>query len=236
MKHPLLRIVIASILGLLVLLISSILMMTISESTSLFKNLPVIDKTFIHTSMLIFSVLFILILNKGKLKGYGFVWNKNFPLDKIVLISLFFGFLSDLINKLFINTTSVGPTASFTFIEQILFIWIWASICEEVFTRGMIQGFLSPLKHIGINFFKHYISLPVIVGAVFFGAMHLMLLTLGVNIFAVINIVIFGIILGLIAGYQKERTNSLIPAIIVHFCFNVGASFLYIFNLIIKLT
>lgn len=70
------------------------------------------------------------------------------------------------------------------------------------------------------------------VGALFFGAMHLMLLTLGVDIFTVLNIVVFAIILGLIAGYQTERTNSLIPAIIVHFCFNVGASILVIISLL----
>jgi len=49
---------------------------------------------------------------------------------------------------------------------------------------------------------------------------------MGIKFTSVTIIVIFGTILGLIAGYQKEKTNSLIPAIIVHFCFNVGVSFL----------
>lgn len=232
MKHPLLRILTVSLLGLLVLVISSILMMTISGSTDLFKNLPFIEKTFTHTSILFFSVLFILLLSKGKLHTYGFVWNLDFPLLKIVIISLFIGFIPALISKLFINATTVNPVASFSLLEKIIYIWFWASICEEILTRGLIQGFLSPLKHIGIKIFKNFISLPVMVGALFFGAMHLMLLTLGVDIFTVLNIVVFAIILGLIAGYQTERTNSLIPAIIVHFCFNVGASILVIISLL----
>jgi len=48
----------------------------------------------------------------------------------------------------------------------------------------------------------------------------------------VLNIVIFGVVLGLIAGCQKEKTGSLLPAIIVHMCFNIGASLLYIINLL----
>ena len=175
--------------------------------------------------MLVFSVLFILIINRGNIKAYGFVWSLKFPLVKIVLMSVFIGFISSLISTLFFDETKVHPTADFSLIEKILYIWVWASICEEVLTRGLIQSFLSPLKQIGITVFNSFISLPVIVGAMFFGAMHFMLLTTGLDIFSVLNIVFFGIILGLLAGYYKEKTNSLIPAIIIHFCFNVGGSF-----------
>ncbi len=232
MKHPLLRILVAIILGFLILVISSMLMMAISGNTTLFENIPFLKKTFTHTSMLLLSILLIFIISKGRLREYGFVWNLNFPLAKIILISLLIGFISASINKLFIGTSAVNPAAGLSFLEKIIYIWFWASICEEVLTRGLIQGFLDPLKHIGFKFFKHHISIAVIVGAVFFGAMHLMLLTMGVEFFTVLNIVIFGIILGLIAGYQKEKTNSLIPAIIVHLCFNIGGSILFIINLL----
>ena len=225
MKHPLFRSVIAVFLGILVLLLSGLLMVTISESTGLFQRLPMVEKTFTHTSMLVFSVLFILIINRGNITAYGFVWNLKFPLVKIMLMSLFIGFISSLISILFFDETTEHPAAGFSFLEKILYIWIWASICEEVLTRGLIQSFLSPLKQIGITLFNSFISLPVIVGALFFGAMHFMLLTTGLDIFSVLNIVLFGIILGLLAGYYKERTNSLVPAIIIHFCFNVGGSF-----------
>lgn len=232
MKHPLIRTVIAILLGFFVLAFSGAIMMTISENTSLFKNLSFLEKTFQHTSMLLFSILFIILLSKGKLKEYGFIWNLNSPLTKVVLISLAFGLISSLVGKLFVNTTIKMPTDDFSSLEIILYIWFWASVCEEVFTRGLIQGFLTPLKHIGINIFRYYISLPVIVGAIFFGVMHFALLSFGVDIITVAIIVLFAIILGLIAGYQKEKTNSLIPAIIVHFCFNVGGSFLYIINIL----
>ena len=232
-KQPVLRTVITILLGLLVLILSSALMLSISTNTNLFEEVPIIGKTFTHSSMLVLSILLIIILNKGNLREYGFNWNRNYPFFKIVFLSLAIGFISSLI-ILLINTPSIEftPTKGFTLIEQIAYIWIWASICEEVFTRGLIQGFLSPLKHIGIKISKYFFSLPVIVGAIFFGAMHLMLLSMGVNTSIVLNIVIFGIILGLIAGYYKEKSNSLVPAIIVHACFNIGGSILEIISLV----
>ena len=48
---------------------------------------------------------------------------------------------------------------------------------------------------------------------------------------AVIGEIVAGIVLGGIAGYQREITNSLLPAIIVHMCFNIGASLVSIINL-----
>ena len=207
-------------------MLSSAILMTISIKTSLIESFPVIEKVSMHLAMFVFSILIILFLNKGKLKGYGFSWNLDFPVAKIVLISISFGFIFSIIEHYFIHSSSENPTVDFSFIERIIYIWFLASIAEEVLTRGLIQGYLSPLKHIGIRVFKYYISLPILVGALFFGAMHLMLLSMGVDIYSVMNIVVFGTLLGLIAGYQKEKTNSLIPAIIVHLCFNVGGSLL----------
>lgn len=226
MKHPLIKILIAILLGVFVLMFASVIQMIISNETIITENFPPLKKTAIHLGMLISSILIILILTKGKLNEYGFNWNFNFPFMKIVFISLAFGFLSSVIGNLFINSTSKTATMDFTLIEQILYIWLFASISEEVFTRGLIQGFLSSLKHIGFKFLNYYLSLPVIIGAIFFGAMHLALLSLGVNILNVITIVVLSIVLGLIAGYQKEKTNSLVPAIIVHMCFNIGGAFL----------
>lgn len=231
-KSPILRTIIAITLGLFVLILTSISMMTISTVTSLFIELPIIKNSYTHLSILTISILLIMLLNKGSLKEYGFSLSKNFPLVKIVLISLVFGFIPNLILKLSnASSDEFIPSKGFSFFEQVAYIWLFASISEEILTRGLIQGFLSPIKHIGINIFKHFISLPVIVVAMFFGAMHLMLFTMGVDTFTVVNIVFFGTILGLIAGYYKERTNSLVPAIIVHFCFNVGGSVLQINNL-----
>lgn len=210
-------------------MLSSATLVTISIKTSLIESFPVLEKASMHLAMFVFSILIILLFNKGKLKGYGFNWSVDFPVIKIILISLLFGFVFSIIEIYIIPATTENPTSNFSFIEDVIYIWLLASVAEEVLARGLIQGYLSPLKHIRVKLLKYDISLPILVGALFFGAMHLMLLSIGIDIYKVLNIVIFGILLGLIAGYQKEKTNSLIPAIIVHMCFNVGGSILSVF-------
>jgi len=223
------RTILAVILGLIVLIFSGAIFQAILTQTELMNDFPGLIKTVNHTLMLVFSILLILAINKGKLKGYGFTWNIKFPIVKIVSISILLGFLPSIIIMVADLSMTDSPVSDFLWLEKIIYIWLWASICEEVFTRGLIQGFLFPVKHIGFNFLNYFISLPVMIGAVFFGTMHLMLLTLGMAFFTVLIIVIFGIILGTIAGYYREQTNSLVPAILVHMCFNIGGSLLGLF-------
>ncbi len=223
------RTILAVILGLIVLIFSGVIFQTILTQSDMPDDYPGLIKTLNHTLMLVFSILLILVINKGKLKGYGFIWNFSFPFGKVVFISILLGFIPSLIIKVAGLSESGFPASDFSIPEIIIYIWLWASICEEVFIRGLIQGYLFPLKHIGFNFLNHFISLPVMIGAAFFGLMHFMLLTLGISFFAVLNIVIFGIILGIIAGYYREQANSLVPAIMVHMCFNIGGSLLGLF-------
>jgi len=224
------RTILAVILGLIVLIFSGAILQTILMQSNLSDDFPGLVKTFNHTLMLVFSILMILVINKGKLKEFGFTWNIKFPIVKVVSISILLGVLPSIIIMIANLSEEVFPGSDFSWFEKIIYIWLWASICEEVFTRGLIQGFLFPAKHIGFKFLNHFLSLPVIIGATFFGLMHFMLLTLGLAFFAVFIIVIFGIVLGVIAGYYREQANSLIPAIVVHMCFNIGGSLLGFFT------
>ena len=223
------RTILAVVLGLIVLIFSGAIFQIILTQSDLMNDYPGLQKTLNHTLMLVFSILLIVIINKGKLKGYGFTWNIKFPIGKLILISILLGFLPSIIIMVANFSGEDFPVSDFSWLEKIIYIWFWASICEEVFTRGLIQGFLFPAKHIGFNVLNHFISLPVIIGAVFFGTMHFMLLTFGMAFFTVLIIVVFGIILGIIAGYYREQTNSLVPAIMVHMCFNIGGSLLGLF-------
>lgn len=224
-----LNIITASILGIIILFLSGFFMMIISEKTNMFILFPAFGKMFTHISMIVFSILIILLINNGRLNEYGFVWCNKFQSTKTIFISLILGALASIIKMVFLKQETINVAGYFSWYEKIIYIWILASIAEEVLARGFIQGYLSPFNHLGIQISNYFISLPVIVGALFFGAMHFMLFKMGLNILSIILIVTFAVILGLIAGYQREKTNSLVPAIIVHFCFNVGASVLSIF-------
>jgi membrane protease YdiL (CAAX protease family) len=101
-------------------------------------------------------------------------------------------------------------------------VWILASVAEEILVRGYVQSYLAPLMDRGFTVFRLRISLPVILSAVFFAAMHLILLTTGTSLLTTHIIVVFAFFLGLIAAYQRERTGSILPAITAHVSFNMG--------------
>lgn len=105
-------------------------------------------------------------------------------------------------------------------LQVVVSVWIVASICEEVLHRGLIQSFLDPLKGYGITIFGIRFSLPVVTVALLFGFMHIVLLTTGVDGFLVGCIVGSSIVLGMVAGYYREKSGSLLPAILVHMLFN----------------
>lgn len=119
------------------------------------------------------------------------------------------------------NATSPIPTASPVAI--ILGVWIYASICEETFTRGLLQSWLSPLAQYRFRLLKRWpLSAPVLLSALFFAAMHVVLRP---KIGPVALVVMFlAAILGLIAGYYREKTGSLIPAILIHAFFDIGGT------------
>jgi hypothetical protein len=206
-----LRIIAGILLGLVVIFLSSIVVASSGDSNLM------------HLSMFVFSFILILILSKGKIKEYGFKISGDLRLKQTKIV----GFIAGLIVTSYVLYLPVKPppgTEDFTFLQVVILIWIYASICEEVLTRGLIQGYLSPLSPYGFSIFGLRISLPVLFAALFFGAMHIALLTTGLDSFSVWAIVISAFIMGIIAGYYREKTESLIPAILIHMLFNISGS------------
>ena len=206
-----LRIVLALVLGLVVLILSSIVV----SSTG--------NGNLMHAGMFVFSLILILILSKGKNSEYGFKIGENLRLKQTIIV----GFIAGLIitsTTLYLPIKPPPGTEGFSFIQVVIFIWIYASICEEVLTRGLIQGYLWPLKQFGFSLFGFRISIPVLIAALFFGAMHIALLTVGLDSFSVGAIVVSAFIMGIIAGYYREKSGSIIPAILIHMLFNITGS------------
>lgn len=179
----------------------------------------------VQLSMLIIAILLIIIIGKGKFSNFGF---KSAPV-KTVLRSVFLAFGVSLVlflaNGIYMNITSSVvssrvPFMESSFLSRIILVWIIASSVEEIFYRGFLQTYLEPLKDIGLKLGKVYLSLPVILTALMFGFMHLCLK--GMLPWVMVRFIILNAtILGLIAGYYREKTGSLIPAYFVHLTFNV---------------
>ncbi len=181
-----------------------------------------------HTAMLVFSLVVMLIVSKGKLTRYGFRITKDLRLWKVVLWGAGIGIISTLTLIILPGEESQLPEG-FSFLQVVIFIWIWASICEEVLMRGLIQTSLGALSKYGFVVFKTRISLPVLITAILFGLVHTAQSFMGGDTVQVIAIVAFAFILGLVAGYYREKTESLIPAILVHMFANIGGSLIGIF-------
>lgn len=178
-----------------------------------------------HTVMLLGSLTIILILSTGRFSSYGFTRGHNLRLVTMALLGLTVGIAFNLIGR-FLPLSQTMPTADYSWLERIIFVWFYASIAEEVFVRGLIQSFLAKLRPLGLNLFGLRLSLPVIFSGALFATMHLGLLTMGISLATVGFICVFTFALGLVAAYHRERTGSLIPAIVVHMFGNIGGSLL----------
>lgn len=157
-------------------------------------------------------------------------FNISIPYPSSLGRPVLFGLLTtvgvNLILALIINTIGIAPEvhpalAKNTALQTFLFIFIYASVSEELLVRGFLQNVLAPLSHLKIVVFKRTLTLPVIVSAVVFGLLHLILLTTGASTLFVVRIVIFTTALGLVAGYYQEKYNNFVYAVLVHMAGNL---------------
>ncbi|MBN1990661.1 MAG: CPBP family intramembrane metalloprotease [Bacteroidales bacterium] len=238
-KNPWRAVISAIVIGLAIKLVSTILSKISIDAVEPFWEMSFYIKNAIYKLyMLILSVTTILLVNKGNLNGYGFnrAQNIKYPIVTLKVIGITFAsmiFGGILFMGILNNTFPTGNSTAFpehrSIPEMILTVWIWSSLCEEVFVRGFFQGFIQQWKH--LKFLK--LSLPVILSGLAFGAMHLSLLKAGMGMWFVAFIVFNTTIIGLLAAYYREKTDSIIPAFWVHFIANVvGASPLIIKSII----
>ena len=177
----------------------------------------------LHSIMLGLSIFCILVFKKN------LNYRISLPKFRKILRPILFGILVTIIANVTISiiTKVVGgsleehPLLSTMNAFQIFtFVFLYASIAEEMLFRGILLNFLEPLKAKGFNFLKRKISLSVIISALAFGLGHLILIFTGVNSAFLIRIVLFTTILGLVAGYYQEKYDNNAYAIIVHMAGN----------------
>ena len=180
---------------------------------------------FTETILLLCALALSVWLAKGRLAAFGFTRGS------FRLTGRFFLWLLPMLVIATLQVVGSPPGASsnaagFGAIESpiavILTVWVYASICEEIFTRGLLQSWLSPLAGHHIRLGRWALSVPVLTAALFFAAMHFVLWP---KLGPVALVVVFlCAILGLIAGYYREKTGSLIPAILIHSFFDIGGT------------
>lgn len=174
-----------------------------------------------HSLMLVLSIAAMGLISKGRLDLYGFTWGTYTFSPRILLWALPTAVLS--IGSAIASRGAMGTGLPFGFtkVQGIVFIWIYASICEETMVRGLLQTLLSGTAHAGAAL-RPWLSLPVVVSGLFFGAMHLVLIKqMGLR---AIPVILLATCLGFVVAHYRQKTGSLLPAIIIHALFNIGGT------------
>jgi membrane protease YdiL (CAAX protease family) len=171
-----------------------------------------------HTVMLGLSLGLMGLLSKGRMDLFGLAWGLRALRPSILLWILPTAAMS--VASAFWNKGAHGhPALELSKLQFVLFVCIYASLAEEVLTRGLLQTLLGWNAQVASILFIG-LSLPVLLSGLFFGAMHLGLLrTMKAG---AIPIVVLTTCLGIVAARYREKTGSLLPAILIHMGVNVG--------------
>ena len=173
-----------------------------------------------HSLMLALSVAAMFLISKGRLELYGFTEGTYRFSPRILLWVLPTAVLA-IVGAVTSHGQAPRGFIDLTKPQTIVFVWVYASICEEVLTRGLLQTLLSRGAEAGAAN-SRCLSMPVVVSGLFFGAMHIVLVRfMG---FGAIPVIVLATGLGLVAAHYREKTGSLIPAIVIHALFNIGSS------------
>jgi membrane protease YdiL (CAAX protease family) len=208
-------------------LIITVVIFAISIFTGSKINLNIVfipNSFLIHSLMLLLSIF--MIYSFKKYVNYKF----SLPSFKKIFKPIIFGILATIIvnismtilTKAFGGNIEANPLLmKMNPLQTFIFVFIYASIAEELLFRGFLLNILKPLNVKGINILKRRISISVIISAIAFGLGHLILITTGVGGLFLLRVVIFTTILGLIAGYYQEKYENNAFAIIVHMSGNL---------------
>jgi membrane protease YdiL (CAAX protease family) len=175
-----------------------------------------------HTIMLATSLLMMWYLSRGALSSFGFKRGSF----RMTLTILLWAIPTSALSVLqFVASRSGAPVqemVSLSKVQVVLFVWIYASVGEEIFVRGLLQGYLNPLERHKITLVGKSLSVPVLFCALFFGAMHVVLWP-KMGPLALVPMSL-ATLLGVVTGYYREKSGSLLPAILIHALFNIGGS------------
>jgi membrane protease YdiL (CAAX protease family) len=164
-------------------------------------------------SLAIALLLIALLARFGRASNHTFGF--KLPNAKILAVSLLIaGALaatSYLVLKLY---PEPGPFAKvpFSFAQVLVYFAIGAAVQEEVIFRGLIQTMVQRVASTSaapLHVTPHF---AIAIGALLFGAIHL---AVGPITAA------FAVVLGLLAGYARNQSQSLLPAVLCHSVFNM---------------
>lgn len=167
------------------------------------------------------ATVIMLLTGRGRLGGFGFRRPSHLPLGRILLVVAVAEVVVTLVLLPFQRAGPAHFAAEYSWWQIVIGVLLVASTMEEVLSRGLVQGVAEPLRAVGLRLGETRLSLPVITAAFFFSLMHVPLLLMGIDTVTGVQILLSTLVLGLIAGFYREGTGSLVPAVIAHVWANV---------------
>ncbi len=175
-----------------------------------------------HLLLVILSSIGIVAFTKGQVRRYGLVAEFHHGMWRAAVLSMFIGLLANFL--LYRVKADVDLLKGYSLAAIVGLVWIWASVSEEIFCRGLLQSLfrtaLRPTNHPT----PWRPGAAVVLSALFFCLMHLPLVMLGATTRTMLILLPTAFALGWIAGYLRDRSGSVLPAIVVHALFNISGS------------
>lgn len=182
--------------------------------------------------MVVFSFTIMIAIPGYTLKDFGFRRPEKVNYFKILWVTfaiviggafIFGALYMGVLNNIFGDgqQTPIDLADEQSFLSIVLSIWIWSSLTEEIYTRGLFQSLIDNLKK--YTFIK--LSIPVWLSGLLFGLLHFSLYSPD-KLFFTLFIVTQTTILGILAAYYREKSKSIYPAFLIHILANIYGSFM----------
>jgi membrane protease YdiL (CAAX protease family) len=210
------KIVVGIFFTFLILALASCLEITV---TSRFDFLP--SGVTSQIGIFILSIILISVFSKNRIIEFHIRKLKLKQLIYPIIFTVILLIISQLIS-IFIKEKGHPVADSMSLFQKLLFIVIFASISEELLFRGFLQNMLNSFKSYGVKLFHIKVSVPVLISGFLFGLMHFGMLGAGASFRFVIQIVVAGMLVGMIAGYYQEKYNNFLFAFFVHMTANLS--------------
>jgi membrane protease YdiL (CAAX protease family) len=167
------------------------------------------------TFLIAFILILLLVRPPAGIVEFGFRIPNGRYLAIGTALGLILGVAVTFVNHLFPSKAPFDVSRFTPWMIGLYFI-IGSPIQEEIIFRGLIQSMLERWWMITFRVFGGSLSGAVVFTAVLFGIIHL-----GVGAVVAAG----AIVLGLVAGELRRRSDSLLPAIVVHALFNAADAF-----------
>ena len=164
----------------------------------------------IQTIFFTLSVIIMFLLSKGRLRNYGFRINLYYSILSL-LVSLIVAFPLSFASTYF--ERCFNPQVISENFYGLIFISLFlAPVGEETLFRGLLEGYLLEKGNRGV---------AVMLPAILFSLMHVLPYYRAPSIYLVL-LLLNAFALGVIAGYFRMKSDSLIPAFLTHVVFNLS--------------